>query len=511
MPNWKKLITSGSEASLGNLFVQNAVTASYFKGDGSGLTNVQTEIIETATVSDTFTSVTQKVVIHDFDTKDVIVTVYNDSDEQIIPASIITTTVNSVTINFDSSTSGRIVVAKGGHIVQGLGTAADSNTLNGQSGSYYLDYANHTGAVTASTVTANSFIGSLEGTASYATTFDGLSSYQFLRNDQEGTLVGNLTISGSLTTSGSQVRFLSYPWPEIGQEVHLLKTDGYEIIFNEATRSYDYHGIALEYIDDALDYYHNSLILYTYNQAQGFGGEINIGPLRTHMRQSVSGSDSVANVSVRELPDGRSQALLYGDVVQLGVFRGANINLGNTASLVSISGSSVDIGTDITASGHIVPSINETYDLGTDSLRWRDLYLSGSTIHLGGTRISTDTNGDVSITDSTTGDKKTLTVNELKISSGSSNFTFKVDTSTNSIALVNSDSGVAASSNFYKLTVSGSAAYNITHSLAEDFPIVQVYDTSKNQVLPASITSSDENVVQIVFDSNFNGTVVVKK
>ena len=158
MPNWKKLIVSGSSANLSNLTVDNAVTASYFKGDGSALTGVTTQIAETATVADTFTSVTSKVVLHSFNTKNVIVTVYNDSDQQILPSSITTTDNNTVTVTFDSLTSGRVVVAKGGHIVQGLGTAEDSNTLNGQSGSYYLNFNNHThnpfisgsGAVTAS-------------------------------------------------------------------------------------------------------------------------------------------------------------------------------------------------------------------------------------------------------------------------------------------------------------------------------------------------------------------------
>ena len=40
MPNWKKLIVSGSDAVLSNLNVTNAVTASAFKGDGSALTGV---------------------------------------------------------------------------------------------------------------------------------------------------------------------------------------------------------------------------------------------------------------------------------------------------------------------------------------------------------------------------------------------------------------------------------------------------------------------------------------
>lgn len=40
MPNWKKLIVSGSDAALSNLDVTNAVTASFFVGDGSGLTGI---------------------------------------------------------------------------------------------------------------------------------------------------------------------------------------------------------------------------------------------------------------------------------------------------------------------------------------------------------------------------------------------------------------------------------------------------------------------------------------
>ena len=514
MPNWKKLITSGSSASLSNIFVTNAVTASYFKGDGSALTNVTTEIAETATVSDTFTSVTEKVVTHSFDTKNVIVTVYNDSDEQIIPSTVITTDVDTVTVTFDTATSGRIVVAKGGHLVQGIGTAADSNTLNGQSGSYYLDYANHTGAVTASTVSADSFIGSLEGTASYATTFDGLSSDQFLRNDQEGTLVGNLTISGSLTTSGSQVEFVSYPWPEIGSETHFLKTQPYSIAFNGVSRSYDYHGIALEHIENGNNIYHNSLTLYTLDNHENgdFGGEVNIGPIRTHLRQYASGSEALANLSVEEIANGRTTVRVYGNEVELGAYRGETIRLGNTGSAINISASYFHINSDISASGNFIPTVTETYDLGSPDLRWKDLYLSGSTIYLDNTKLSADSNGDVSITDATSGDRKVLKINELEIASGSSVFRIKVDPDTNTVQITDQDTGNPVSTYFYKLAVSESNSYNITHSLNEEYPIVQVYDSaSKQQVIPATITSSNENVVQLTFDSTFNGTVVVKK
>jgi hypothetical protein len=41
--------------------------------------------------------------------------------------------------------------------------------------------------------------------------------------------------------------------------------------------------------------------------------------------------------------------------------------------------------------GHFLPSANITYDLGSASMRWRDLYLDGNTIDLGGVSISSST------------------------------------------------------------------------------------------------------------------------
>lgn len=131
MPNWKKIILSGSSANLSNISVDNAITASYFSGDGSALTNISSQVTEQATITDTFTSVTSKAVTHNFNTKNVLVSVYNNSDELILPATTTTTDVNTVTVTFDSSTSGRVVVAKGGHLVSGSAVLAGTNVISG--------------------------------------------------------------------------------------------------------------------------------------------------------------------------------------------------------------------------------------------------------------------------------------------------------------------------------------------------------------------------------------------
>lgn len=119
MPNWRKLVVSGSDANLSNLNVDSAVTASYFKGDGSALTNITSTVVETATVTDSFTSQTSVAVSHNFGTRNILVSVYDNIFNQIIPASVVLTNTNTVTIGFDNPTSGTVVVAKGGHIVSG--------------------------------------------------------------------------------------------------------------------------------------------------------------------------------------------------------------------------------------------------------------------------------------------------------------------------------------------------------------------------------------------------------
>ena len=92
-------------------------------GDGSNLTNVT--VSQAATVASSFTNQTSVAVTHNFDSKNVAVTVYNSSDQLILPASVTLTSDNIATVTFDSSTSGRIVVSKGGHIVSGS-VSADS-------------------------------------------------------------------------------------------------------------------------------------------------------------------------------------------------------------------------------------------------------------------------------------------------------------------------------------------------------------------------------------------------
>ena len=44
--------------------------------------------------------------------------------------------------------------------------------------------------------------------------------------------------------------------------------------------------------------------------------------------------------------------------------------------------------------GNIIPDTNVAYDIGSDTNRFKDLYLSGNTIHLGTSTLSVDANGN---------------------------------------------------------------------------------------------------------------------
>jgi hypothetical protein len=130
------IFKSGTNIISGNTVILTGSFTGSFLGDGSQLSgvtsytdadtldfinslNVVSGSIQTlSTVSDTFTSVTSYTVTHNFGTKQVIVSVY-ENDTLIFPSSINTPTTNTVTITFPEPVTGRVVVVKAGHVVSG--------------------------------------------------------------------------------------------------------------------------------------------------------------------------------------------------------------------------------------------------------------------------------------------------------------------------------------------------------------------------------------------------------
>jgi hypothetical protein len=78
-----------------------------------------------------------------------------------------------------------------------------------------------------------------------------------------------------------------------------------------------------------------------------------------------------------------------------------------------------------TVSGHLIPDTNITYDLGSSTYRFRDIYLDGTTINLGGTELKKNSDGDIEFKSGS--NFKKLVISELEFDDGTNRKKFKID------------------------------------------------------------------------------------
>jgi hypothetical protein len=127
----------------------------------------------------------------------------------------------------------------------------------------------------------------------------------------------------------------------------------------------------------------NPSIKVTVNNNAGNAG------VNTQKIEKVSiGIDNQYNIAVASSDSPKAVAISY-------IGNPFNQEL-NTSNSVTFSG--------VTVSGNVIPSKDIIYDLGSPLLRFRDLYLSGNTMHLGDLKL-------------TSGDNQTLSVPSLNVSS----------------------------------------------------------------------------------------------
>ena len=109
---------SGSTYDLGSSSKPwNEVHADTIYGDGSGLTGISVDQVASVTAS--FSNQSTINVSHNFDTRNVLVSTYDSSYNELIPQTVSLTDSNTVQIVLSSANSGHVVVAKGGHVVSG--------------------------------------------------------------------------------------------------------------------------------------------------------------------------------------------------------------------------------------------------------------------------------------------------------------------------------------------------------------------------------------------------------
>lgn len=139
MPNWKKLIVSGSDATLSNLTVVNNIDASTFSGDGSNLTFTGTNLVSgssqvditglngytafsssvensisqlspASTYRQSITGATSYTVTHSLNETFCQISVFDSNKQLTLPATVAAIDSNNVSVSFDESFTGTIVV-----------------------------------------------------------------------------------------------------------------------------------------------------------------------------------------------------------------------------------------------------------------------------------------------------------------------------------------------------------------------------------------------------------------
>jgi len=403
-----------------------------FIGDGSQLTNLT--ISQATTVSAEFTSTTSAVVTHNFNSRNVIVSVYDDSNLQLIPENIELTTLDTVTVTFPTAKTGTIVVAKGGHIVSGsteFDNVLNKPTLVSSSAQFTDITAPFTGSFTGSFVGDGS---NLSGVTSY-TDADTLTFIQGYSGSYSGSFIGdgsNLSGVTSYTDADTldyinSLGVISGSVPELTSVTASFISTGSVTIphsFNSKNVSvqvYDSNDIYI--IPQEIALISNNAVKLTFaGNTTGFavvskGGHIVSGsvlvPQVSHISDTFTNTtthtvnhkfntkevivsvyendsliipdtvttDDLDNVTVT-FPEAISGRVV---VVKAGHIVSGSLAFDNLIDTPLVQGTNA-----ITASKHIVPSQDITYDLGSSDLRFRDLYLSSASIYLGNTVISED-------------------------------------------------------------------------------------------------------------------------
>lgn len=472
---------SGSTYNLGSSTkAWNEVHAKTIYGDGSNITNITVDAA--ATVSSTFTNSSSVTVSHNFNTRNILVAVYDNQNNQILPQNVNTSNLDQVAITLSSAQSGTVVVAKGGHVVSG--SASDSNKLNGENASYYLDYDNFTdipsGIVSGSSQTiANLPTGVVSGSQSDARGQLGLDTSNS-PTFADLTLSGNLIVQGTTTT---------------------ISTTNFNVEDNIIELNYG--GTATE----------GGLFVKDSTGASTTSGSLLWDATNDYWKAGKAGSeakvllangDSIVSSSAQTISHLRGTSIISGS---------SQLN-SSTLSTMEISGSftgsfngdgsgltglSVEQVATVTASFDNQSTINVSHNFSTRNVLV-SAYDSSFNQLIPQTVSLTDVN-TVQVVLSSADSGHIVVAKGGHVVSGS--------TAASSITGLDSQIQTLTS---YREDVTGASSYVITHSLNEAHPFVQAWNTSTNRIeQPTIIQTTSVNAVTVTFSGNFAGKIIVKK
>ena len=458
---------SGSTYDLGSSSKPwNEVHADTIYGDGSNITNITVDAA--ATVSSTFTDSSSVTISHNFNTRNILVVVYDNQNNQVLPQNVNTSNLDQVVITLSSAQSGTVVVAKGGHIISG--SAQDSNKLNGELASHYLDYTNFTnipsGIVSGSSQTIENLpTGVVSGSQSDARGQLGLDT-------GDSPTFTDLTLSGDLVVQGTTTTLNTTTFNVEDNIIELnyggTATEG-GLFVKDSTGGSTTSGSLLW--DATNDYW----------KAGKAGSESKV--LLANGDSIVSSSaQTILHLGGTDVISGSSQlnsSTLSGMEVS-GSFTGSFIGDGS-----GLTGISVDQVASVTASFSNQSTINVSHNFDT-----RNVLVS--TYDSSYNELVPQT---VSLTDSDTV--------QVVLSAAHSGH-----------VVVAKGGHILDTSELtsYREDVTGASFYTITHNLNERYPFVQAWNTTNNtQEQPLDIESTSVNQITVSFSANFAGKIIVKK
>lgn len=472
---------SGSTYDLGSSSkAWNEIHGKTLYGDGSNITNITVDAA--ATVSSTFTDSSSITVSHNFNTRNILVAVYDNQNNQILPQNVNTSNLDQVVITLSSAQSGTIVVAKGGHIVSG--SANDSNQLNGQNASYYLDYDNFTdipsGIVSGSSQTIlNLPTGVVSGSQAAARGQLGLDT-------GDSPTFTDLTLSGDLVVQGTTTTLNTTTFNVEDNIIELnyggTATEG-GIFVKDSTGGSTTSGSLLW--DATNDYW----------KAGKSGSEAKV--LLANGDSIVSSSaQTILHLGGTDIISGSSQlnsSTLSGMEVS-GSFTGSFIGDGS-----GLTGLSVEQVATVTASFDNQSTINVSHNFST-----RNVLVSAYDASYNQLIPQT-----ISLTDSNTVQVVLSAADSGHVVVAKGGHVVSGSTAADNISGLGDKIQTLTS---YREDVTGASFYTITHNLNERYPFVQAWNTTNNtQEQPLDIESTSVNQITVSFSANFAGKIIVKK
>ena len=481
---------SGSTYDLGSSAKPwNEVHGKTLYGDGSNITGITVD--QSATVSYTFTNQSSVTVSHNFNTRNILVAVYDNQNNQVLPQNVNTSNLDQAVITLSSAQSGVVVVAKGGHIVSG--SADDSNKLGGKLPS------------------------------AYATT----GSNQFQDNQE---ITGSLNVSGGITGSVSYTNLTDLPTlisgsTQITDGSNLVSgstqiTDGSGLLsssnedFNTFSSSIDSRTDSLESFsssfDTAINLDSTNVTILGDLTVQGTTTTINTSTFNVEdniIELNYGGSATVGGLYVKDSTGGSttSGSLLWdatNDYWKAGT-SGSESEIITTSNIVTNLPTGIISGSEQLPSGTVSGSTQITNGSGLLSSSNEDFSTFSSSVDNRLDQLETDSGSQDSRLDNLELFTSSLSTTEYTYS-GSFSGSFVGDGS--GITGLQVDQVATLTASF-----SDQSTINVSHNFDTYNVIVSTYDSSYNQLIPQTVSLTDTNTVQVVLSANHSGHVVVAK